>query len=359
VGQAERRAAIERARIGPRLWVLSLLYRHQTTLELLNRQLLHVPDGRAYVAGVHPEPAPADGTIEDKFSRHLERGTSPDGDYYGGDQPRFNLAKRVQEFDPDSYPWLLNGLLPYLKVELPSIDSAVDTLAQTLNTLRLRRISWSAAWFGSWYCGESYWTMVKRQLDYYATLPTPHHLTMLVCLWHERLWAAPFSGAWQPKHDRYLALLSDAWDTAIVRLSKHPMLDVHPIGRSVGRDIQTALEFVRRNLSWFAMRSVISPSKEPEPVIVPSLFVRDFEGFEDADFCAGLGAGIPIEQVEGLEPPRLTRYSNEPVPPPEAYAEAFEDLLAHFDPPEIREQLDAVEFSEANEHVWRRFGRCE
>lgn len=334
----EQRAGTERARIAPRLWVLSLLWRHNTTLDTLNRQLLQEPNGRPFVPGVHPEPMPSRIPVEDTFGRHLELGTTPDGRYYGGDDGRFNLAERVRQHDPDSYPWLLSDLLPYFKAELPPVDHAVDTLAATLAALGLRRISWITAAYAAQILGDKYWSLIKRQLDFYATLPSPLHLTLLACLWHERRWCASLPDGTTVRTQRYLDLLSGAWDLAINSLSCHPMLATPHSDESLKSNIECALEHVRHNITWFAARSA-SSRRYPIADLDPPIFVRDFDGFNEANGHGGLHVRLPLSiQIPTAGCPKSP---GAPIRPEESNEEhdglraKFAALLAHFDAPEL------------------------
>lgn len=348
----DRQAAAERARLAPRLWVLSLLWRHRTTLDMLNRQLVHAPDGQPYVPGEHPAPFPVDTDAKPTFDRHLELGTRPNGCYHHDGHGAYNLFERVQSHDRESGAWLLEPLAPYFRAEVPPIDHAVDSLAACLGTLGLRRLSWSTAWFGARRYGESYWLLAQHQLEYFATLPTPSHLVLLITLWHQQLWAIPFSAPW---HARYCQMLSEAFDAAVDGLTRHPMLETHPVGERMPDAIRTAFAHVHSELNYFGARSRVSPSKTPEPELAPPLFIEDFEGFDDADFCAGLGAAVPIEQVEGIHPPRLTRYSDKAEPPLEASTRAFNNLLHRVDGVDVFDRTGANENCATTEHVWRRF----
>ncbi|GAB6196021.1 hypothetical protein [Lysobacter xanthus] len=350
VGATQERKRRHAAR--KRLWGLAALHFAGIDISMANRQLVKPPDGNPFKAGVSPPPLTDPNDIAETFEGPIVRGANPAGDYCSAIADRYRLAERVEEHLPGSRQWLLEDIAFYFDDGAPDINASADSLEKVLGRLGLRRLSWNTATFGEKVFRDSYWQLAKRQLDYFATLPSIDYLQLLVCFAHEQVWLHPYAAR---RHERYLGMVLDALHTAVDTLCTHPLLGAADTGVDMEVELRSAFVQVRRNIEYFGLRSHARPSRHADPLLSPTLFVRDFKGFDDADFCAGLDFAVPIEQREN---PRSTPFSVGTVPTFDEAAAAFDMLLARLDLPKDTRLVDFYVERSPCAVVWNRFQRC-
>lgn len=345
--QRKRRHAVRH-----RLWGLGALHQAEIDIAMANRQLVRPASGVGFRAGVAPPPLTDAEDIQPTFEGPIRRGTNPTGNYCSAVAGNYNLADRVETHLPGSRRWLLEDIAFFFNDGAPDINETADSMDRILARIGLRRLSWSAAIFGEKRLRETYWLLAQRQLEYFATLPSPDHLQLLTCFYHERTWLAPFSAE---RQNRYIWLVQHACASAIDVLCTHPVLDAAHTGVDMPQEIRTAFDHVRRGIQYFGVRSHARPSRHAEPLFSPTLFIKDFDGIDDADLCAGLGFATTEEHQKN---PKHGRYSLDIEPTRQESDRALLALLDHLDvPPDLHVRgYDAPRPHE--EFFWKRFSTC-
>lgn len=132
VGRKRANAATE---MGPKVWTRFLTYDLDCAPPELNEQLpLPIEPGEVFVFGRSPEPIPK-AYAPKLFQTIYDEGTTPYGNYavepHDPDR-KFNLYERVSQRFPQSRPWILNDLRPFLGIGWLYISDSASHLLRLL-----------------------------------------------------------------------------------------------------------------------------------------------------------------------------------------------------------------------------------
>lgn len=199
----------------------------------------------------------------------------------------------------------------------PDANSVRNLAASLQHVLNTRQVTNSVEFGAQQHLGTIQ-QLANAQLGTLAELSSPLHLPLLIALYHERCWWNPSSG----EANR----LRRSVETAFDKLAGHRMLLLHPAGQAALDELAGARSDLLWRIPKLGPRSP-QPSKMcPLPAALPALFCRNFDAFDDADYCASLGLAIPERHFRY---PRRTQFSDQDYPSKVECNEAFLELLRH------------------------------